>query len=370
MSEGTVLLLLGPSTGGIRAHVGALADALEVRGWAVVTAGPAGVLDGIRTLDHVVPVPAGASPGGLVRARRAMGPAAAGADLVHAHGLKAGWVAAVSAGRLPLVLSVHNLVLPEVAGRATPVLRALEARLVGRADRTIAISGEVARRFTGARGAGRVRTVAPLGPVPVVRTGGPSVRARLGVPEGGRLVVTVARLHPQKGLHDLPAAADLLRRRVDGLRWAVVGAGPLRGHLEGEVRRSGLDDVVVLTGSRQSAADELAAADVVAVTSRWESGPLVVLEALTLGRPVVATAVGLVPDVVGPGHGRIVPVGDPAALAAALVDVLDEAGVRVDEHPLGAGPRRDGGGRGVGRYGPDDLVPPVEAVYREVLAPR
>ena len=358
MSQGSVLLLLGPSTGGIRAHVGALAEALVARGWTVATAGPSGVLDGIRALDHVVPVPAGASPVGLLRARRAMAVAAAGADLVHAHGLKAGWVAAVPSGDVPLVVSVHNLVLAEVSGRATPVLRTLEAALVARADRTIAISDEVARRFTGARGAGRVRTVAPLGPVPVVRTGGSEVRARLGVPEGGRLVVTVARLHPQKGLSDLLAAADLLRRRVAGLRWAVVGAGPLHDEIAAEVRLLGLDDVVVLTGARPSAADELAAADVVAVTSRWESGPLVVLEAMALGRPVVATAVGLVPDVVGPADGRIVPVGDPAAMADALGDVLE------------GGLPRDGGVRGVGRYGPDDLVPPVEAVYREVLAAR
>ena len=358
MSQGSVLLLLGPSTGGIRAHVGALAEALVARGWTVATAGPSGVLDGIRALDHVVPVPAGASPVGLLRARRAMAVAAAGADLVHAHGLKAGWVAAVSPGDVPLVVSVHNLVLAEVSGRATPVLRTLEAALVARADRTIAISDEVARRFTGARGAGRVRTVAPLGPVPVVRTGGSEVRARLGVPEGGRLVVTVARLHPQKGLSDLLAAADLLRRRVAGLRWAVVGAGPLHDEIAEEVGLLGLDDVVVLTGARPSAADELAAADVVAVTSRWESGPLVVLEAMALGRPVVATAVGLVPDVVGPADGRIVPVGDPAAMADALGDVLE------------GGLPRDGGVRGVGRYGPDDLVPPVEAVYREVLAAR
>jgi glycosyltransferase involved in cell wall biosynthesis len=352
---GRVLLLLGPSTGGIRAHVGALAAALEGRGWAVVTAGPVGVLDGIRTLDHVVPVPAGLRPLGLARARRALAAPAAGVDVVHAHGLKAGWAAALAPRRAPLVVSVHNLVLDDVAGRAAPVLRALEAALVGRADATIAVSGEVARRFTGARGAGRVRTIPPVGPVPVARTDRAVVRARLGVADGGRLVVTVARLHPQKGLTDLLAAADLLRHRVPGLRWAVVGTGPLRAELQAEVRRRDLSDVVVLTGARPSAADELAAADVVAVTSRWESGPLVALEALALGRPLVATAVGLVPDVVGPAEGRVVPVGDPVAMAEAIADVLGGRGAEVAD------------ARRAGRYGPDALVPPIEAVYREVL---
>jgi glycosyltransferase involved in cell wall biosynthesis len=253
------------------------------------------------------------------------------------------------------VVSVHNLVLDDVAGRAAPLLRVLETSLVGRADATIAISDEVARRFTGARGAGRTTTVPPLGPAPVVRLARADVRAALGVPEGGHLVVTAARLHPQKGLADLVIAADLLRRRVPGLRWVVLGEGPQRGELERLVAARELADVVVLAGGRPDVADELAAADAVAVTSRWESGPLVVLEALALGRPVVATAVGLVPDVVGPAAGRVVPVGDPEAMAGALAEVLAER------------PGAGGGPPGVDRYGPDRLVPPIEAVYREVL---
>ncbi len=354
MKGARVLLLLGPSTGGIRAHVGALAAALDERGWVVGTAGPAGVLDGIRRLDHVVPVPVGSAPGPVLRGRRVLRGVAPRYDLVHAHGLKAGWVATIAALEVPLVVSVHNLVLDEVAGRAAPLLRALEAALVGRADATIAISDEVARRFTGVRGAGRTTTVAPLGPAPVTRAAPADVRAALGVPEGGHLVVTAARLHPQKGLTDLVEAADLLRRRVEGLRWVVLGDGPERRELEALIAARDLREVVVLAGSRPSIGDELAAADVVAVTSRWESGPLVVLEALALGRPVVATAVGLVPDVVGPAVGRVVPVGDPVAMAAALAEVL-------------ATPPAAGGASGVDRYGPDHLVPPIEAVYREVL---
>jgi glycosyltransferase involved in cell wall biosynthesis len=349
-----VLQLLGPSTGGIRAHVAALAGALEARGWSVATAGPRGVLDGLRHLDVAVPVPEGVDPLGVWAARRALcrvGPV----DLVHAHGLKAGWVAALTPTDAPLVVSVHNLVLDEVAGRAAPVLRVLEAGLIGRADATIAISDEVARRFTGVRGAGRITTIPPLGPRPAPTREAAAVRRDLGIAPDSPLVVTVARLHPQKGLADLLAAADRLRGLVEGVRWVVVGDGPLRAHLDGEVARLGLGGVVSLIGARPSAADELAAADAVAVTSRWESGPLVVLEALALGRPVVATAVGFVPDVVGVGTGVVVPVGEPAAMAGALAAVLGAPAVGAP------GPET------ADRYGPDRLVPPVEAVYREVL---
>lgn len=355
---GRVLHLLGPSTGGIRAHVAALADGLAGRGWEVSTAGPAGVLDGLRALDHVVPVPGGASPRGVVRARRALLAIDGRWDVVHAHGLKAGWVAALAHGGAPLVISVHNLVLDDVAGRSARPLRALEAALLARADAVIAISDEVARRFTGVRGAARITTVPPVGPLPVVTRTPEAVRDSLGVPAGSPLVVTAARLHPQKGLDDLLVTAELVRRAVPDVRWIVLGEGPLRAHLEAAIDRHGLGGVVQLAGARPSVADELAAADVVAITSRWESGPLVVLEALALGRPVVSTAVGLVPDVVGPAEGAVVAVGDAPAFARAVVEAL---GRRAGADPVP---------RSAGRYGPGRLVPPVEAVYEEVLGQR
>src|SRR5205814_8906904 len=98
----TVVQLLGPSTGGIRRVVATLTAGLRGRGWEVVTAGPAGVLRGLVDQDAVVPV----SPRRAAAARRALTPLFAGADLVHAHGLTAGWLAATVRHRPPLVVSV------------------------------------------------------------------------------------------------------------------------------------------------------------------------------------------------------------------------------------------------------------------------
>lgn len=351
-SSPRVLQLLGPSTGGIRRHVAYLTEVLRSDGWSVDVAGPSGVLD---DLDHVVPVPGGVDLRALRRSRRALHDLLPDYDLVHAHGLKAGWTASLSRRvGLPLVVSVHNLVLDEAAGRSAPVLRRLEAMLPARAHRTIAISGEVARRFDGVDGAERIVVIPPAGPPPAPTREPAEVRADLGVPPTADLVVTAARLHPQKDLDLLLDAAAIAAERRPALRWIVFGEGPLHDRLEADVTRRGLADVVHLAGARPDVDAELAAADVVAVTSRWESGPLVVLEALALGRPIVSTRVGLVPDAVHPPNGHVVDVGDAPGFAEALVDLLE------------TGPQPSSA-TGADELRPDALARRVGDTYREVL---
>ncbi|MCU1486469.1 MAG: glycosyl transferase, group 1 [Actinomycetia bacterium] len=354
-----MLQLLGPSTGGIRRVVGALTDGLRANGWSVVTAGPAGVLDGLGGQDAVVPVPAGFSPGALRAARRALAELVGDVDLVHAHGLKPGWLVASLRPRPKLVTSVHNLVLDEAAGRAAPLLRVLEGRIPSVSDRTIALSTEVARRFAGAPG---VVTIPPAADPPRPERPAAEVRAAYGVGPDERLLVTAARLHPQKDLPMLLDAVDRLRHDVPGVRLLVVGEGPEGPAMRSRATSLGLDDVVTFAGRVHSAADELAAADVVVISSRWESGPLVLFEALQLGKPVVTTAVGAAPDVVTDRvSGRLVPPGDAEAFAAAVAEVLAD--------PVAAAAMGEAGRVAVsGPGGPEAMVSATEAVYREVLA--
>ncbi len=369
MADGApVLQLLGPSTGGIRRHVAHLAQTLRHRGWQVQTAGPGGVLDGLAPLDHVVEVPAGVGPGAAWRARRDLARAVEGTAVVHAHGLKAGWLATSLRRRPPVVVTVHNLVLTEVAGPAAWPLQRLEALLPRVADATVATSAEVARRFAGAPGADRIAVVPPAWPPPRARRPTGEVRAELGLGPGHVLLVTAARLHPQKGLDVLLDAVALLRRRRPGVRCAVVGEGPLEASLRRRVGELGLAEEVVLTGARDDVADLLAAADVVVVPSRWESGPLVLFEALALGRPVVSTPVGAAPGLFADGDGdgcggRLVGVDDPAALAEAVAEVLDD--------PAGAAAMAATGRRRVAAaYGDEVLIAPLEARYRDLMGDR
>ncbi len=356
-----VLHLLGPSTGGIRRHVVELTARLAGRGWPVEIAGPAGVLDGVGTLDHVVEVPSGFGPAAAMAARRALAAAAVGAELVHAHGLKAGWLASSLRPRPPLVVTGHNVVLAEGVGALTPVLARLEAALPGRVEAMVVVSAEMARRLGGVAGAGRITVVAPVAPYPSPTMASAEVRASWGVGADQPLVVSVGRLHPQKDHSTLIDAAGLLARRRPGVRLVIVGDGPSAGALANHVERLGLGEVVTLAGPGVPGADALAAADVVALASRWEGWPLVVAEAVALGCPVVATAVGGIPEMLVDGvSGWLVAPGAPAALAGALDEALADP-ARAEGR---AGAARADLGR---RYHPEALVAAVESVYLGVL---
>ena len=352
MGEGRVLEVLGPSTGGIRAHVEALRAGLVERGWEVVVAAPTGG-------DVAIPVPAGLDPVDLARAVRRLRGQRAAFDLVHAHGLKAGWTATLARAR-PWVLTVHNAVLPGQGGVTEPLLRRLERRLPGarrRGDRHVGPARLRARRPGAPE---RLHVIPPVGPPPRATRPAAEVRRELGVADGTSLVVGVGRLHPQKGWPILLDAVARLRPPRP-VRVVIAGEGPLEGDLQARLAALHLEGVVSLVGARPDAVDLLAAADVVVVASSWESGPLVLAEAMTLGRPVVTTPVGFATDLVDDGvTGRLVPVGDAAALAGALTAVLSD--------PEGAARM---GAAGAGRVAAvldrDNLVDEVAAVYHQVL---
>jgi glycosyltransferase involved in cell wall biosynthesis len=146
------------------------------------------------------------------------------------------------------------------------------------------------------------------------------VRGELGVHAGERLIVSVARLHPQKALDVMLEALALLP--VD-VTLAVVGDGPQAGELSAYARRLGVDGRVRWVGQRDDAVDFIAASDVFCLSSVWEAVPLAAQEAVLLGVPVVATAVGGLGELIEDGRsGRLVPVGDSSALAKVLAETL------------------------------------------------
>ncbi len=290
------LLVLATSTGGVGQHVAALERGLTARGLDVAVACPASTQAVFGFARHL-PLEVGARPhprdaAAVARLRRLPG------RVVHAHGLRAGTLAALS-GRRPLVVTWHNAQLQ--GGRLGAALERLVAR---RATVTLAASSDLAATAR-ARGARDVR-VAPVSAPPLVPTGRDP---GLGHP----LVLAVGRLHPQKGYDVLVRALPLLGDAVV----AVAGTGPLDEEL-----RAAAPGVRWL-GRRDDVADLYAAADVVVLPSVWEARSLTAQEALRLGRPLVTTAVGGLPELVGDG-AVLVPPGDAEALGRAVRGLLDD----------------------------------------------
>ncbi len=256
--------------------------------------------------------------------------------------------------------TVHTLVLDESAGRLAGVLRRFEALLPRHSDRVIAVSQQIADRFAGVAGAERIVVIPPVSDPPEAVRAPAEVRASLGVDLEVPLVMCVARLHPQKDLPTFVRAVKHLQVQVPAVRAAIVGEGPDEACVRALVDELGLAEVVVLAGRSPNAADEMAAADVVALSSRGEGNPITLAEAMQLEVPVAATAVGAVPTLVEDGvTGRLVPPRNQAALAAACADPLGERGTA---RAMAAAGRR----RAKDLPGREALVDAVDEVYREV----
>jgi glycosyltransferase involved in cell wall biosynthesis len=155
------------------------------------------------------------------------------------------------------------------------------------------------------------------------------VRAELGIDDSAPVVVSVSVLRAQKALDVLVRAAQRVHAAIPEVRFLIVGEGPERDKLVGLVRELALEDVVLFTGHRTDIGDVLAASDVVASSSVFEGSPLALMESIGAGRPVVATRVGGVPEIVQNGvEGFLVPPGDPEALADRLLVLLRDRDLR------------------------------------------
>lgn len=156
-----------------------------------------------------------------------------------------------------------------------------------------------------------------------------AVRASLGVPDGSLAMVFGSRLEAQKDVPTLLEAFARLTDRLPELHLVIAGQGTLRGELEARAQALGLGSRVTFAGVRLDLPDVLRAADLFVLSSTWEGLPMVILEALAAGCPIVSTAVGGVPSAVVDGEtGLLVPPSDPAALAAGIERFVRDPALR------------------------------------------
>ncbi|MFA1551206.1 glycosyltransferase family 4 protein [Actinomadura chokoriensis] len=387
-----VALVLGTSAGGVGRHVRSVAQGLAGRGARVLVCGPAGTEEqfgfgGAGARFAEVDLADRPRPLHDARAVVRLRSLLRGADVVHAHGLRAGALAVAAGARVapgplrfsrggpPLVVTLHNTVI--TGGRTAAVYGALERVVARGAARVLGVSPDLEERMR-SLGAGSVGHAIVPAPAPRAQPG-PAVRAdlraELGVGERP-LILTVGRLAEQKGLPALLDAAAVWAGRTPPPLVAIAGDGPLEDDLRARIEAEDLP--VRLLGRRSDVPGLLAACDVAVVPSVWEGQPLIVQEILRAGRPLVATRVGGIPGMVGaaerPAGGALlqgpesdaallVPAGDAEALERAVSRVLDDPSLAARLGSAAAA-------RSALLPGEEDAVDQLASIYRELTGTR
>jgi glycosyltransferase involved in cell wall biosynthesis len=289
---------------------------------------------------------------------------AQGIDVLHAHKYGSniwGSLIGTAAGVEAIVCHEHSW-----AFEGDRLRRFLDRNMIGRlADRVIAVSREDERRMIEVEGIPDERVeFVPLG-INALDPPDPAddLRRELGIDAAAPVIGAVGGLRPEKGLPVLLEAAPLLRQSFPTLRVLIVGEGEQRAELEAQVDRLGLGEAVILTGYRRDVPNVLASLDVALLCSEREGSPLAILEYMDAARPIVATRVGGVPDLIEDGvQGRLVPPGDPAALSEAVGTLL---GDRDEARRLGEAARE----RRRREFTIEATVRRLEAIYEELTTP-
>ncbi|MFB9623877.1 glycosyltransferase family 4 protein [Nonomuraea helvata] len=375
--------VLGTTSGGTGRHVLMLVEGLVRRGHQVAVIGPRSVEEkfsyaraGARFVE--VAVSDRPHPVNDLRAVLAVRRLTRDADVVHAHGLRAGALAALAklgrrggagrlreeagrrggAGRLReetgrggarLVVTLHNaLTAGGFVGLVYGVLERIGAR---GADHVLVVSPDLGESMS-RLGASDVRAAVVPAPAPEPAKRTPrEVRDELGAGERP-VFLTVARLAQQKGLETLLDVAAGPWPSGEPL-FVIAGDGPLREELRRRIEDEKLP--VLLLGHRTDVPDLLGAAVALLMPSRWEGQPLTLREALMSGTPAIAYKVGGIPDILGDA-GVLVPYGDAEGVRRGVRELIETPGLA---ETLAAAAER----RGREMPGADDAVQDVLAVY-------
>lgn len=288
-------------------------------------------------------------------------------DIVETHMIKSHFLVKLTGlgRRMPWVAYHHGYTTTDTKMR---LYNRLNRWTLPSASRVITVCGPFAERLAREEGVRRERisvlhsSVSP--PAPVRADEVVSLKKRLGVNAGERVVLSVGRLSREKGHADLVDALGALRRLDPGLdfKLVVVGDGPERERVEKAAKSLGLVGRVVFAGHAKDVRPFYAMADVLALPSHSEGSPYVLLEAMAAGVPVAATAVGGIPEIASDGEtALLVHARDADAMASALRRLLTDAALalslaaRAKEHVSA-------------RFSPEAYARSLLAIYKE-LAP-
>ena len=160
----------------------------------------------------------------------------------------------------------------------------------------------------------------------------PDLRTNLSSPSpSSKLITAIANLYQTKGLNYLIEAAKILTEKNPDLKFVIIGEGPARKSLESQIKKYQLEDKILLTGKVPQAHRYLKAFDLLVLPSVKEGLPYIILKAVAIAVPLVATRVGGLPEVVD--HNFLVEPKNPQALAAKIEEVLNSQDIKQQHQP-------------------------------------
>jgi len=290
-------------------------------------------------------------------------------QVVHTHTSKAGAVGRLAAwlAGIPLVIHTpHGHIFYGYYGTVgSAIIRLLERLLAKITDRIVTLTDRggqehVHYKIAGAEKFATVHSGIDLARFRSVQVDPAVKRKELGLPPDGVIVGTVGRLVPIKGVQWLLKAAPRVLAPFPQACFVIIGDGPLLGELRQMTSKLGIGLRVVFLGAREDVPECLAALDLFVLPSLNEGMGRVLLEAMAVGCPVVATRVGGIPDIVADGTtGLLVPPRDERALAEAILTLLRDRSRRA---AYGEAARRHVDGR----FDVETMVRRVERLYDEV----
>lgn len=289
--------------------------------------------------------------------------------LVHTHDYKSNLAAGMAArwADVPRVATVHLHTRDTLSLR---VYRLLDLAVLRFFPRIIVVSSYLRQELVGA-GLPEQRIVTIHNAVDVealVKGATPDEaavrRRRLGIQPNQPVVTLIGRLSPQKGLDTFLESAGQVSQTFPDTRFLIIGEGPLREELQRKAAILGLSERVYFLGYQAEVLPLIALSDVISMPSTAEGLPFVLLESLALARPIVATRVGGIPEIVVDGEtGLLVPPHDPAALADAVLRLLSNP---AEAARLG----EQGRWRVQREFSLTEMAWRTAEVYRQVLAAR
>ncbi len=290
-----------------------------------------------------------------------------GVRIAHSQGARADFYARTAARAAGA--AVVSTVASPVEEYDVPLFRRAVYTALDRAtgllvDRFVAVADHIEKKLVSGRGVPARKVVRIYNGVEAFREAGHSsaIRAALGIPEGAFLAGAVSRLSREKGLSYFIEAAGIIAGSgaAPGMKYLIAGEGPLERELKAMVSARGLEKDFIFAGFVKDVSPLLEALDVLVLPSLREGFPMAVLEAMSAGKPVIASDIdGVKESVSGGESGLLVPPGDARALAGAMLSLFRD---RAAAAAMG----RRGGELAAARFGLDRTIKAHEALYEEL----